>query len=274
MFRIGEFSRLTQVSVRMLRHYDETGLLAPAQTDAATGYRLYAAGQIPRLNRITFLRDAGFGVAEMAPLLDSWDEALVARRFEEKKREIARAIRAEEDKLARLDLALAGGRPDAAPLHYDVKIKSVPALPVFSCRRVLPNYYAEGPLWKEMAAYARAAGIADALTGETFSIYHDPDYREEEVDVELCALTTQMGADDGIYRFRHTQAVRRMACTMVYGPFERIAGAFQAFAGWLAGQSQFQMGPTSRQIVHRGPWNEENPENWLTEIQIPLKESA
>ena len=42
MFKIGEFSRLTQVSVRMLRYYDETGLLKPAHIDPWTGYRLYA----------------------------------------------------------------------------------------------------------------------------------------------------------------------------------------------------------------------------------------
>ena len=52
MFRIGEFSKLTQVSVRMLRYYDEAGLLKPAEVDRWTGYRLYSAGQIPRLDRI------------------------------------------------------------------------------------------------------------------------------------------------------------------------------------------------------------------------------
>ena len=55
MFRIGEFSRLTQVSVRMLRHYDEVGLLRPAQIDEATGYRLYSVQQIPMVQKIVLL---------------------------------------------------------------------------------------------------------------------------------------------------------------------------------------------------------------------------
>ena len=41
MFKIGEFSKLTQVSIRMLRHYDETGLLKPAEIDKFTNYRLF-----------------------------------------------------------------------------------------------------------------------------------------------------------------------------------------------------------------------------------------
>lgn len=269
MFKIGEFSRLTQVSVRMLRYYDENGLLPPERTDPSSGYRLYSAQQIPRLGRIRFLRDAGFSVAEMAALLNGWDEATIARRFAEKQEAIRQNIRAEEEKLQKLEAALQSV-PGGNALHYDVAIRSVPAYAVLSCRRTLPDYWAEGALWKEMAAYAAQHAIP--LTGQTLSIYHDPDYREKDVDVELCAHTTKMGADGGGFTYRYTEAVERMACTMVYGPFGRIAGAFQSFAGWLAGHARYRMGPTSRQIVHRGPWNEDDPENYLTEIQIPLLE--
>lgn len=52
MFRIGEFSKLTQVSIRMLRYYDEAGILTPAEVDKWTGHRLYSVEQIPRLNKI------------------------------------------------------------------------------------------------------------------------------------------------------------------------------------------------------------------------------
>ena len=54
MFKIGEFSKLTQVSIRMLRYYDEAGLLKPASTDPWTGYRMYSADQIPTLTQIIY----------------------------------------------------------------------------------------------------------------------------------------------------------------------------------------------------------------------------
>ena len=78
MFRIGEFSKLTQVSVRMLRYYDEAGLLKPAEVDRWTGHRLYSANQIPRLDRIRYLRDSGFQVSEIALALEMDDHALLA----------------------------------------------------------------------------------------------------------------------------------------------------------------------------------------------------
>lgn len=62
MFKIGDFSKLMKVSVRMLRYYDETGLLQPAMIDEYTGFRYYSANQMQKLNRILLLRDMGFKI--------------------------------------------------------------------------------------------------------------------------------------------------------------------------------------------------------------------
>ena len=77
MFKIGEFSKLTQVSTRMLRYYDEMGLLKPAKIDSLTGYRMYSAEQISTLNRIIYLRDSGFNVAEIALALNYSNNAII-----------------------------------------------------------------------------------------------------------------------------------------------------------------------------------------------------
>ncbi|MNC79177.1 Bacterial transcription activator, effector binding domain [compost metagenome] len=65
-----------------------------------------------------------------------------------------------------------------------------------------------------------------------------------------------------------------MACAMVYGPYTRIGPAYTAFAHWLAKHDQYRMGGPNRQLCHRGPWNEQDPEKYLTEIQIPVHKTA
>ena len=70
MIHIGEFARLGQVSMRMLRHYDQLGLLTPDRVDPWTGYRSYSAGQLARLNRIVALKGLGFPLTQVARLLD------------------------------------------------------------------------------------------------------------------------------------------------------------------------------------------------------------
>ena len=69
MLKIGEFSKLSRVSIRMLRRYNEVGLLLPAETDPITGYRYYSEDQLPAAGRITALRDMGFGLAAIEQLL-------------------------------------------------------------------------------------------------------------------------------------------------------------------------------------------------------------
>ena len=267
MFKIGEFSKLTQVTIRMLRYYDEAGLLKPAKIDPWTGYRMYSVDQIPTLNKIVYLRDSGFKVSEIAAALGE-GEREVAARLDRKYEEIAQGIRDEEDKLRRIELAKREIAEQRSQLYYNVTVKSVPGCPVLSLRRVIADYYGEGALWQELSAFAARNQIS--TSSETFSIYHDAEYKERDVDVELCAPVRELGESADGFTFRQTEAVPFMASTMVSGEFSNIAGAYQAFAEWLE-NSSYQMGQTSRQIVHRGPWNEEDPQKYLVEIQIPIE---
>ena len=76
-------------------------------------------------------------------------------------------------------------------MQYQVFIKSIPACQVLSLRRVLPDYYAEGLLWKEMSRFAQENRIQ--VSSDTFSIYHDREYKETDVDVEICAPVKKPG---------------------------------------------------------------------------------
>ncbi|QNM05918.1 MerR family transcriptional regulator [Qiania dongpingensis] len=272
MFKIGEFSKLTQVSIRMLRYYDETGLLKPEQTNPYTGYRMYSADQIPLLNKILFLRDSGFNVTEISEALKHSSSDFILRQFERKQAEIKENILSEQAKLKKIELAQKNILSDKNEMHYQVSLKSVPSYHVLSLRKIIPDYYAESKLWQEMSRFVTKHRIS--VSQDTFSIYHDPDYREKDVDVELCALTEKTGDNREGFVYRETEPVPVMACSMVYGPFENIAGAYLSMADWLQKHSLYRMTGQSRQIVHRGPWNENNSRNYLTEIQIPLEETT
>lgn len=83
MFKIGEFSKMTQVSARMLRHYDKLGLLQPNVVDRFTGYRYYTLEQIPQLNRLLALKDLGFSLNEIAHLLSTQVSVEMLYEFEQ-----------------------------------------------------------------------------------------------------------------------------------------------------------------------------------------------
>jgi DNA-binding transcriptional MerR regulator len=76
MIKIGDFARLSQVSVVTRRYYDEMDLLKPVRVDVFTGYRFYSADQLPLLNRILALKDLGFSLEQIKLMLPCWNGSM------------------------------------------------------------------------------------------------------------------------------------------------------------------------------------------------------
>lgn len=85
MFRIGDFSRLAQVSIRMLRHYDKLDLLKPVSIDPDSSYRYYEAKQLHDVKQIQLLQSMGFELKEIKIILASRNEAAELVQIYEKR---------------------------------------------------------------------------------------------------------------------------------------------------------------------------------------------
>src|ERR1700742_2941359 len=73
LLSIGDFSRMTFLSVKALRHYHDVGLLAPAEIDPATGYRRYALSQVPTAQVIRRLRELGMSLDDVRLVMNAPD---------------------------------------------------------------------------------------------------------------------------------------------------------------------------------------------------------
>ncbi|MCG2769146.1 MAG: helix-turn-helix domain-containing protein, partial [Anaerolineae bacterium] len=104
MFKIGEFSKLSQVAVKTLRYYDEIGLLKPAEVDRFTSYRYYSAAQLPRLHRILALKDLGLSLAQVARLLDGdLPSEQIRGMLRMKQVQLQQQVQEEQARLARVE---------------------------------------------------------------------------------------------------------------------------------------------------------------------------
>src|SRR5438105_288442 len=129
MFKIGDFSRFSQVAVTALRYYDEVGLLKPCHIDRWTGYRYYSAGQLPRLNRILALKDLGFSLEQIANLLDGDIPAAQIRgMLRLRKAEMQARMEEERARLLRVKTRLKQIEMEGQMSTYDVVIKKVEPL--------------------------------------------------------------------------------------------------------------------------------------------------
>src|SRR5512136_902159 len=185
MFKIGDFSKLSQVSVRTLRYYEEVGLLKPVEVDRFTGYRYYAIDQLPRLNRILVLKDLGFSLEQIAPMLnEALPPAQLRGMLRMKQAEIQQQVDEEQARLARVEARLRQIEQEGKMPTYDVVIKKVEPQLVASVRGVVPTPPEQGPLWRELGAYLVQRKVN--TTGPCLTIYHDPEYKEHDWDVEVC----------------------------------------------------------------------------------------
>src|SRR5690606_17521493 len=186
MFKIGEFSRFTRVSVKTLRHYDELGLLRPRVVDRFTNYRYYSADQVPRLNQILALRELGFSLGQIARLLGAGlSPEQLQGMFLGKRSEITARLAEEEAQLGRVDAFLAQlADPQAA--RYDVVVRQVEPILVASVREWVATEQdesrqeeeAEGDriaeIFEEIEQYVARFGARAGLP--PLIVYHDSEY--------------------------------------------------------------------------------------------------
>lgn len=271
MFKISEFARLSRISVRMLRHYDKEGLLRPIETDAATGYRLYSVDQLAEANKIAALRDLGFLVDDIKRLIGMDGEALLSE-LAVREQAVRREIASHRRKLASIEALRNAIESGAAELRFEVGLKSVPAMDVVSLRMVVPAYDEERLAWEALGSYVKRERVAVAEPYREFCEFHGDCVEGAGVDIEVAVAVDELRDDESPIRYYRTEELPDVVSIMVRGPYENIAPVHASLAHWLAAHPLFEMAGNTREIAHRGCWNADDPAEYVTEFQIPVRE--
>lgn len=281
MFKIGEFSKIALVSVKTLRYYDETGLLKPAQIDRFTDYRFYTLDQLPRLNRILAFKDLGFSLDEIARLLDeniSTEQLRGMLRL--KQAEAQQRVADEQTRLARIQARLVMIEQEGKMPNQEVIVKKVEALRVAAIRRTIPAYNAQGLLWNELDAFLAQQQIRP--TGPCLTLYHDPEYRERDVDVEVCEPVPPNATGSAQVTVTILPAAETMATILHHGGFENVGESYGALMAWIE-RNGYRIAGTNREVYLRAVVPPEMLAQYpsefvtadeaerLTEIQFPVQ---
>jgi DNA-binding transcriptional MerR regulator len=272
MFTVGEFSRLARISKRLLRYYDEIGLLKPVHTDKFTGYRYYSAEQIPRLNRILALKDLGLSLEQIQRLLSdriSTDEMQGMLLL--KKAEIEQQVQEEIQRVWNIEARLEFLRSAETEGPFDVVIKQIPAHPVLGVRTVLPSLEEIAGLWGPiMSALPQKLG-----EGLFFGIMHSDGIEEDNVDVEIGrTITAKSHAPvpirEGLQlRFHELPAVDTMATFAVQGPFANLLIAYSVMGTW-AEANGFRFAGLPREVALQLS-QRADASDAIMEIQYPVE---
>ena len=267
--KIGEFSKMMQVTVKTLRHYEQKGLLVPDEVDEWTSYRYYSITQMQRLGTIRGLQRQGFTLEEIRELLEdgahmpSIDQ--LTRKIEETERQLQMLTERRNQLLKWIDS------------HKTIKtmekfsIQSLPEIIVASHREIISDYSALGPLCvNKIGPEMQRLGCQCPPPGYCFTIEHGKEHHPTDIDIEYCEQVEEMGTDSSIIQFKRMPAVAKALCMKHMGPYERFYESYAEAFNYMEKQG-YKMAGHPRTCYIDGVWNQDDPEQWLSIIQIPIE---
>jgi DNA-binding transcriptional MerR regulator len=270
--KIGDFSKLSRVSIKTLRYYDEMGLLKPVEIDRFTGYRYYSVSQIPRLNRILALKDLGFSLEQIAQILNEGVSPEQLRGMLRLKRaELQQQIADEQERLARIEARLSDIEMEGTMPDYDVVIKQVEPQLVASVRDTLPSYPAIGRLFDEVYGYLSRFGV-NGVSSLGIAIWHDDEYKASDIDGEAAVVLKQPVAEGDRIKVYELPAVT-VASTVHKGAYNRLSQAYEASGRWIEANGYKITGPGREVYLYCGEPVRQDDESYVTEIQFPVEKA-
>lgn len=270
MYRIGLFSKMNRITAKTLRHYDDIGLLKPEYVDDFTGYRYYSGSQIPRLHKIIALKQMGLNLTDIKTVID--EPVSIELFLKLKENELKKKIQEANNQLIQIDnymKRIQGG----ISMKYNPVIKSLPEVIVASMRFTAKSYDDYFEVVPKMGEEMSKAGVVCAEPEYCFNIYHDKEYKEKDIDVEVCEAVIDFYEDTDKVKYKRISKVNEAVCVLHKGPYDLLREAYTFTFEWIKNNG-YQIIGEPRESYIDGIWNEENEEKWLTEIQIPIKTNS
>ena len=278
MFKIGDFARLTQVSAKTLRYYDDIGIFQPKHVDKFTGYRYYSFEQLPRLNRILALTDLGFSLERIRQIVDdaiSVDELAGMLRL--RRMELQQQISDSQAQLEQVEARLNIIRQEGKMPDTEIVVKSVPAMTIASARELVPDpaLMRERCLALNTAAYQLIENAKLETSGVSLAIYHNAD--ENGIDVEMAYFVegAKVGTQHEKASVRQLPAVEKMASAVYRGSYDDFKAVMQlhvAIGKWIEANG-YTVAGASREIYLQPPQNLGEGLVGVMELQYPIQKA-
>jgi DNA-binding transcriptional MerR regulator len=273
--KVGEFSRLCQVSVKTLRYYDEIGLFTPADIDRFTSYRHYTLDQLPRIHRIMALKELGLSLEQIAELVNS-DLPLEQIRdlFLRQQQEIQQQINEALERLALVQFHLRQLETEATLPGLPIVIKQLPALPALTLRAMFHDQQAIDQTGHEILH----AGAQGKLRGTTtpMGIAYVDEFTRHDLDYEFVLPIEGEPPQDVMLesgralRLREVAGLPLAATYLHQGDYDGLNEAWISVQRWAV-ENGYQLGREMRMVYFRGPMHRAAPVEYLTELQHQIE---
>jgi len=266
---IGRFSKMTRLSVKALRMYDENGLLPPAHVDSSSGYRYYELGQANRAEAVRILRSVDMPLDEIRSILQTDDLELAHKQLVAHRERLAAQLAEQERMLAYIE-SLIQRKEGIMPYEVQIIEEAPQFVAAIKIRTNLSRIGEDigtgfGTLMQALAQ----DGIAPS--GAPLIVYHDVIEEETDGDIEICVpVDSTMSKNSEVYG-RELEG-GTMATAVHHGPYDEIAPAYHTLISWISEHGHEVAGPP-REIYLNDP-RTVPAEELLTRVDFPIRSEA
>jgi DNA-binding transcriptional MerR regulator/DNA gyrase inhibitor GyrI len=265
VFTIGEFSKITGLTVKTLRFYHDQGLLIPTSVDLETGYRYYDRSKIEVAGIIAHLRSLDLSLEEIGTIVRSaGDDADLREVMERQKSLLETKIQRYREIVRSLNQLLAvedEARKLMEQSPFQIEEKQTDPILVAGIR--IKGRYADcGPIFARLGK-----SLGRCINGKPLMLFYDSEYRETDADIEPCMPVRECKPVDGI-SIRQLPGGRCVSL-LHKGPYDQLGQSYAKVLDYVRGKGYAVQMPT-REVYHKGPGMifRGNPKSYLTEIQF------
>ena len=264
MLTIGEFSKISRVSTKTLRYYDQIGLLKPGYVSRDSGYRYYEVAQLRDMLLITRLKQYQFSLPDIAAVLATRDEAYLAKLIREKQRELTVMIGSQQKLLLQMeqDLSKIERYESIMKTEYLIKTTDFKPVNIYSLRQQMSIADFDEAFGKLCAGFEND-GVRPA--GPFMSIYHDEDFNRECTDIEIGVIVS--GSDGAKVR----RLEPGLCCYATHvGPYDDFTACYTSLMEWIEREG-YHISGAPFELYIKGMDDNIEPEDFITEIYIPIR---
>ena len=263
MLKIGEFSKLSLTTVKALRFYEKEGLLMPASVDEWTGYRFYETSQLETAAKIKSYRQLGLSIEEIRRIFSGEDAGEILSAKAQQLRQLKQDT---ELQLSVIEFILEGNE-----MKYQVTVKEIPEMIVYSAETVLEKY-SDCMQWIPSVGaecLELNPGLKCAEPPYEFCEYPDGEYKETNIKIRHNEAVVAFGKENEHIKFRTLPAAKVLS---IYhkGAYDAIGEAY-AFLMEYAEKNGYEIAGLARESYIDGIWNKDSVNDWLTEVQLPIR---
>lgn len=263
MLKIGEFSKLSHLTVKALRFYEKEGLLIPDAVDDRTGYRMYETSQLQDAAEIKAYRQLDLSIDEIKAIRQGADK----KRIFAQKAELLKSQKEEID----VRLSIINHILEDERMKYQVTTKEIPAQTVYYAEARVKEFSEMMTLIPQIGAECLSLNPEIKCTEPSYDFceYLDNEHKESDILIRYNQAVDRMGNESELVKFRQIPAVKVLS---IYhkGSYDKIGEAY-AYIMKYAEDNGYTIADNPRESYIDGIWNKESEEEWLTEIQLPIK---